>query len=204
MRSLKSRPSSCAIRIARSIRRRFHFGDANQLIRAVRQFRSEEFARFASDDAQNARGENRRGTRRGCLGQRHAFARIFAFARFGAGQSVFDGEFFRNPARLNVGYGEDISIRDLALLMREIVGFEGDLSFDASKPDGTPRKLMDVDAHQRFGLARANRLARGRRQHLRLVRAKRRSVATKVGFKAIRTGRVAVRRDTDLSCLKCQ
>lgn len=44
----------------------------------------------------------------------------------------------------NVGTGEDISIKDLALLIKDIVGFEGELVFDTSKPDGTPRKLMDV------------------------------------------------------------
>jgi GDP-L-fucose synthase len=45
---------------------------------------------------------------------------------------------------INVGTGEDLSIMDLALLIKEIIGFEGDLVFDSSKPDGTPRKLMDV------------------------------------------------------------
>jgi GDP-L-fucose synthase len=45
---------------------------------------------------------------------------------------------------LNIGCGEDISIKDLALLVREIVGFKGELKFDTSKPDGTPRKLLDV------------------------------------------------------------
>lgn len=45
---------------------------------------------------------------------------------------------------LNIGCGEDISIKDLALLIKRIVGFEGDLEFDTSKPDGTPRKLLDV------------------------------------------------------------
>jgi GDP-L-fucose synthase len=45
---------------------------------------------------------------------------------------------------VNVGTGEDISIKDLALLIKNIVGFEGDVAFDTSKPDGTPRKLMDV------------------------------------------------------------
>ena len=57
---------------------------------------------------------------------------------------LFLMENFSAPGPINVGYGEDISIRDLALLMRDVVGFEGELSFDASKPDGTPRKLMDV------------------------------------------------------------
>ncbi len=45
---------------------------------------------------------------------------------------------------LNIGTGKDISIKDLALLIKEIVGFEGELTWDATKPDGTPRKLMDV------------------------------------------------------------
>jgi GDP-L-fucose synthase len=45
---------------------------------------------------------------------------------------------------LNVGCGEDIKIKDLAMLIKEIVGFKGDIRFDSSKPDGTPRKLLDV------------------------------------------------------------
>ena len=45
---------------------------------------------------------------------------------------------------INIGVGEDISIKDLAFLIKDIVGFEGDLKFDKSKPDGTPRKLLDV------------------------------------------------------------
>jgi len=45
---------------------------------------------------------------------------------------------------LNVGTGEDITIKDLALLIKEIVGYKGEIYFNATKPDGTPRKLMDV------------------------------------------------------------
>ena len=45
---------------------------------------------------------------------------------------------------INVGTGEDLTIKDLAILIKEIIGFEGELIFDTSKPDGTPRKLMDV------------------------------------------------------------
>ena len=44
---------------------------------------------------------------------------------------------------VNVGYGEDLSIKDLAMLIKRIVGYEGELSFDTTKPDGTARKLMD-------------------------------------------------------------
>jgi GDP-L-fucose synthase len=45
---------------------------------------------------------------------------------------------------VNIGIGEDISIRELAEMIREIVGFKGGICFDATKPDGTPRKLLDV------------------------------------------------------------
>ncbi len=48
------------------------------------------------------------------------------------------------PGPINVGSGTDLSIQDLAMLIRDVVGYEGKLKFDATKPDGTPRKLMDV------------------------------------------------------------
>ncbi|MHB8916085.1 MAG: GDP-L-fucose synthase family protein [Thiobacillus sp.] len=48
------------------------------------------------------------------------------------------------PPLMNIGVGEDLSIRELAQLVKKIVGFTGEIRFDASQPDGTPRKLMDV------------------------------------------------------------
>ena len=48
------------------------------------------------------------------------------------------------PGPINVGTGKDITIRELAELIKEVVGYEGEIVFDTSKPDGTPRKLMDV------------------------------------------------------------
>jgi GDP-L-fucose synthase len=45
---------------------------------------------------------------------------------------------------VNIGWGKDISIKDLAFMVKEITGYEGELVFDTSKPDGTPRKLLDV------------------------------------------------------------
>jgi GDP-L-fucose synthase len=53
-------------------------------------------------------------------------------------------EHYDAPEPINVGVGEDISIRDLADLVARIVGYDGDLHWDKSKPDGTPRKLLDV------------------------------------------------------------
>jgi len=53
-------------------------------------------------------------------------------------------EKYDSPEIINVGYGEDISIRELAELICDVVGFNGELAWDTSKPDGTPRKLLDV------------------------------------------------------------
>jgi GDP-L-fucose synthase len=58
---------------------------------------------------------------------------------------------YNEPGLVNIGVGHDISIKDLALLVKKIVGFTGELKFDASKPDGTPRKLMDVTKLHSFG-----------------------------------------------------
>jgi GDP-L-fucose synthase len=52
---------------------------------------------------------------------------------------------------INVGTGEDVPIRDLALLVAHAVGFDGELRFDTSKPDGTPRKLLDISRLKGIG-----------------------------------------------------
>ncbi|MBN4072253.1 GDP-L-fucose synthase [Flavobacteriales bacterium AH-315-E23] len=57
---------------------------------------------------------------------------------------LFLMEGYDEPGVVNIGTGEDIAIGDLAVLIQEIVGYEGDLVFNTSKPDGTPRKLLDV------------------------------------------------------------
>ncbi|TSD63259.1 GDP-L-fucose synthase [Inquilinus sp. KBS0705] len=51
---------------------------------------------------------------------------------------------FDEAGFINIGSGKDISIKDLALMIKDIIGYKGELNFDSSKPDGTPRKLMDV------------------------------------------------------------
>jgi GDP-L-fucose synthase len=60
-------------------------------------------------------------------------------------------ENYDSPEIVNVGYGEDVTIRELAETICEIVGFDGKLVFDSSKPDGTPRKLMDTTKLTRLG-----------------------------------------------------
>ncbi len=67
-----------------------------------------------------------------------------------------------NEAELvNIGTGEDIAIKDLALLIKDIVGYTGELKFDVSKPDGTPRKLMDVNKLHALGWQHKIELAEG-------------------------------------------
>lgn len=51
---------------------------------------------------------------------------------------------YNDKELVNIGCGEDISIKDLALLIKDIVGYEGELTFNTDKPDGTPRKLLDM------------------------------------------------------------
>lgn len=52
---------------------------------------------------------------------------------------------------INIGSGKEISIKEIAILLKEIVGYKGNLIFDASKPDGTPRKLLDVSKLSKLG-----------------------------------------------------
>ena len=52
---------------------------------------------------------------------------------------------------VNVGFGEDITIRDLAQLIKKVIGFKGEIQLDRTKPDGTPRKLLDVSKLNNLG-----------------------------------------------------
>lgn len=58
---------------------------------------------------------------------------------------------YNESGLVNIGTGEDLSIKDLALLIKKVTGFEGTLTFDSTKPDGTPRKLMDVSKLHSYG-----------------------------------------------------
>ncbi len=74
--------------------------------------------------------------------------------------SLFSDE---HPPLVNVGCGEDLSIRELAEMIKHAVGFAGELKFDTSKPDGTMRKLMDVTRLASLGWVRKVGLAEGLR-----------------------------------------
>lgn len=64
---------------------------------------------------------------------------------------LFLMEKYNDKGFVNIGSGVDLSIKELATMVKEVVGFEGDLVFDATKPDGTPRKLMDVSKIEKLG-----------------------------------------------------
>ena len=68
-----------------------------------------------------------------------------------AGACLYVMEHYEGEAFLNVGVGEDVSIRELAELVRRVVGFDGRIDWDSSKPDGTPRKLLDVSKLHALG-----------------------------------------------------
>ncbi|MGI9257561.1 MAG: GDP-L-fucose synthase [Gammaproteobacteria bacterium] len=68
-----------------------------------------------------------------------------------ANACLFLMEHYSDGELINVGWGEDITIRDLAELVSEVVGFSGELTFDASKPDGTPQKLLDISKIRALG-----------------------------------------------------
>ncbi len=74
---------------------------------------------------------------------------------------VFLLERYESPDPINVGVGRDITIRELAEVVRGVVGFEGALEFDSNKPDGTPRKLLDVSKLFALGWAPRVSLAEG-------------------------------------------
>jgi GDP-L-fucose synthase len=60
-------------------------------------------------------------------------------------------ENYDDDVAINVGVGEDIAIKDLADIIKRVVGFEGEIEWDSSKPDGTPRKLLDVSRIESLG-----------------------------------------------------
>lgn len=68
---------------------------------------------------------------------------------------------YNDPLFINVGTGEEISIRGLAELVKEVVGFEGEITFDNTKPDGTPRKLMDSSRVHSLGWKHVTSLREG-------------------------------------------
>ncbi|RYU90400.1 GDP-L-fucose synthase [Mucilaginibacter terrigena] len=87
--------------------------------------------------------------------------REFLFADDLAEACVYLMQNFSEAGFINIGSGKEITIKDLALLIKKIVGYQGNLTFDATKPDGTPRKLMDVSKLAALGWSYRTELEEG-------------------------------------------
>lgn len=86
-----------------------------------------------------------------------------------AGACLFLMQHYNAPEPINIGSGQEISIKDLALLISKLVGYQGDVFWDSSKPDGTPRKLCDTTRLSNLGWRANIGLENGLRSTLELV-----------------------------------
>lgn len=77
--------------------------------------------------------------------------REFLYADDLADAVVFLMNSYDGIEHINIGTGKDLTIKELALMIKEIVGFKGTLKFDSTKPDGTPRKLLDISKLKKLG-----------------------------------------------------
>lgn len=76
-------------------------------------------------------------------------------------KEIYDDNTLPMISHINVGSGKDITIKELAEIMKEVVGFEGKISFDNTKPDGSPRKLIDVSRLSKMGWKNSTSLREG-------------------------------------------
>lgn len=87
--------------------------------------------------------------------------REFLFADDLADACYFLMETYNEPNLINIGTGEDLTIKDLALMIQDTIGYQGRLIFDTTKPDGTPRKLMDISKLNSLGWKHQVKLKEG-------------------------------------------
>jgi GDP-L-fucose synthase len=80
-------------------------------------------------------------------------------------------ENYDGPSQVNVGTGTDVTIKELALIVAEAVGYQGTMEWDSSKPDGTPRKLLDVSKLSQAGWTASIGLDEGIRETVQWYRA---------------------------------
>jgi GDP-L-fucose synthase len=97
--------------------------------------------------------------------------REFLFVEDLAEASVFLMENYDGAQQVNVGVGEDITIKELAQIVAEEIGYEGEILWDSSKPDGTPRKLLDVSLLTDMGWSARTPLREGIRRAIADYRA---------------------------------
>jgi GDP-L-fucose synthase len=89
-----------------------------------------------------------------------------------ANASVFLMKNYSDPQVINIGVGNDITIKDLAHKIKDVVGFRGKITWDSSKPDGTPRKLLDVSRIHKLGWKAAKDFDKGLKETYAWFKAK--------------------------------
>jgi GDP-L-fucose synthase len=98
--------------------------------------------------------------------------REFLYVRDAAEAIVLAAEHYNDSEPVNLGSGVEISIRDLAALIAELVGFKGEIRYDPSKPNGQPRRQVDVTrARQRFGFQASTSFREGLRETIEWYRS---------------------------------
>ena len=90
-----------------------------------------------------------------------AIAQWFALKDENPDALLFLLEHYDSPEPINVGVGADVTIRELAATIASVVGWQGEFEFDSTKPDGTPRKLLDVSRLTALGWASSTSLEAG-------------------------------------------
>ena len=77
--------------------------------------------------------------------------REFIYIKDAVGACLFLMDNYDSPDIINIGCGNDLSVRELAYAIKEAVGFDGDITFDPSRPEGAPRKLLDSGKIESMG-----------------------------------------------------
>ncbi len=101
-----------------------------------------------------------------------------------ASAAVFLMQEYDGAEIVNVGTGEDVTIREVAEMVRDAVGYSGRIVFDTSKPDGTPRKLLDISRLRALGWSPSISLAEGLAQSYRWYLEQRQHAAEAAGQSA--------------------
>ena len=129
--------------LSAAARLRLHFGHADQSLRPRRQFRSRIRPRPAGADAA-VRAAALAGDSKITIWGTGTPRREFLHVDDCADALVFLLQHYSDASTINVGIGEDVTIAELASIVAGVVGFNGQIGFDTTRPDGTPRKLLDV------------------------------------------------------------
>jgi len=87
--------------------------------------------------------------------------REFMYVDDAADAAIFIASNYKGKDPVNIGWGQDLTIREIAMKVKSVIGYEGDVIFDTSKPDGAPRKLMDITRLKTLGWTAMTPLEKG-------------------------------------------